>query len=72
MDLEEVLTAGGVDAREGFVGADGSLDFADFAGGTEDGGAVEDGGDLVGGEAVAFDGEGALDGADAVLFAELG
>ena len=28
--------------------------------------------DLVGGEAVAFDGEGALDGADAVLFAEVG
>ena len=72
MGLEKILAADGVEAGEGFVGADGSLDFADFAGWAEDGGAVEDGGDLLGGEAVAFDGEGALDGGYCILFGEWG
>ncbi len=70
--LEEVVAIGGVEAGEGFVGTDGSLDFADVEGRAKDGGAVDDGGDLVGAEAVTFDRQGSLNGADAVLFAELG
>ena len=69
---EQMFEGGRIPGGEGFVGSDCALDFGDFSGWAENFLAVENGGDLIEGEGVAFDSEGALDGADAVLFAELG
>ncbi|BDA71262.1 hypothetical protein RIVM261_001680 [Rivularia sp. IAM M-261] len=72
MSLEKVLHGSWVPGGEGFVGADSSLDFGNFARGTENSFAFNNGGNLVEGEAVAFDGESTLNSTDAILFAKLG
>lgn len=54
------------------VKLDGVFDFLNFVFVTDYGFAFEDGSNLVDEEGVSFDGEGALDGADAVGFTEVG
>ena len=72
VDLEEVLDGCGTDFVDQGVGGLGVLDFLDFAGRTEDAAAVDDVGDLLECEGVLFDGQGGVDGAEAVLLAQKG
>lgn len=71
MGGEQIFNLGWVEVWQRCVGLICAFYFSDFSRVAEDSLAVDDGGDLIERKGVAFYGEGALNGADAVLFAQL-